>query len=137
MFLHGGFWHLFANIFILYFFGSSLSQFVGEKKFLLVYFIGGILGGLFYLLLGPINIPAVGASGAVFSVAGALMVLSPKSKIFIIPFPIPIPIWAWGILSFLIIAPGIAWQAHLGGLIFGLIAGLLFRRRQHYGYTIR
>ncbi|MFC1913829.1 rhomboid family intramembrane serine protease [Chloroflexota bacterium] len=136
MFLHGGFGHIFANMFTLFFFGSSLLNLVGKNKFLTVYFGGGILGNILLLILSPI-FPfsiAIGASGAVFSIAGVLTVMAPKAKVFVFPIPLPIPLWIAVIGGFLILSflPFVAWQAHLGGLAFGLIAGFLFRRKERY-----
>lgn len=142
MFVHVSFWHIFANMLTLYFFGRYVNMLVGERKFLVVYFLGGLLGGVFYLLLAsPVSI-AVGASGAIFAVAGALTVLSPKLRVFIIPIPVPIPLWVAVIGGFLIFTLfaifhflPVAWQAHLGGLVFGLVMGYFFRRRQrHFFY---
>ena len=110
---------------------------VGDGKFLIVYFCGGILGNILFILLAyPLSI-AVGASGAIFALMGALTVMRPKVKVFIIPIPAPIPLWIAVIGGFIIltvISPflRIAWQAHLGGIVFGLIAGYLFRRRARY-----
>jgi len=118
----------------LYFFGSYLSRLVGERNFLVVYFLGGILGNIFYLFIAsPFSI-AIGASGAVFAVGGALTVLRPKLTVFIIPIPVPIPLWIAVIGGFLILSffPGVAWQAHLGGLVLGLAAGLFFKRQRRY-----
>ena len=125
----------------LFFFGSNLSGLVGNNKFLLIYFGGGILGNILLLLLAPM-FPfsvAIGASGAVFAVAGTLTVLAPKARVFIFPIPAPIPLWIAVIGGFIILSflPFVAWQAHLGGLVFGLIAGLIFKRRQRIHYTIR
>jgi len=129
MFVHADFWHIFANMLTLYFFGSFLLGLVGERKFLLVYFGGGILGSIAFILLGPPLATVVGASGAVFAVGGALAVLAPNTRVFLFFF-LPLPLWVAVLLGFLIISPGIAWQAHLGGLVFGLIAGYIFRRQQ-------
>ena len=136
MFMHGGFGHIFANMFTLFFFGSSLFQLIGNRRFLLVYLGGGILGNIFYLFLGHPFIPAVGASGAIFALGGVLTVLRPKLRVFVFPIPLPIPLWAAVIGGFLILSlfPYVAWQAHLGGLIFGLIAGFLFRKRERYSF---
>ncbi|HUU64955.1 MAG TPA: rhomboid family intramembrane serine protease [Dehalococcoidales bacterium] len=144
MFVHGTFWHIFANMITLYFFGTYLSRLVGNVKFLLVYFSGGILGNMFYIVLtilggifaisflGSPFIPAVGASGAIFALAGALVVMRPKLPVIIFPIPAPIPLWVAVIGGFLILSflPHIAWQAHLGGLVLGLIAGYIFRKRE-------
>ena len=131
MFLHGGWWHLFANMLPLYFFGTYLIGLLGETKFLLLYFIGGLLGNVLMVLLAPLA-PfsfALGASGAVFAFGGALVVMRPRLRVIIFPLFIPIPLWvaviAGMVLSF---APSIGWGAHLGGLLFGLAAGYYFRR---------
>ncbi|HEY82194.1 MAG TPA: rhomboid family intramembrane serine protease [Dehalococcoidia bacterium] len=134
MFVHAGLWHIFANMLTLYFFGSYLARLVGNGKFLLVYFGGGILGGILFVLLAfPFSV-AVGASGAVFALAGALVVMRPRLPVVVFPIPIPIPLWVAVIGGFLLLSflPLVAWQAHLGGLVFGLIAGYIFRRRERY-----
>ena len=131
------FWHILANMFTLFFFGTSLSRLIGDKKMLLVYFGGGILGNiLFILLASPFSI-AIGASGAVFALGGALAVMRPKLRVFIFPIPVPIQLWIAVIGGFLLISflPNVGWQAHLGGLLCGVIAGYFFRRkeRSYYG----
>jgi len=125
------FWHIVANMITLYFFGSYLLRLVGDKRFFIVYFIGGILGNVCYLFLGSPFSTVIGASGAVFALGGALAVMRPKLKVFIIPIPVPIPLWVAVIGGFLVVSffPYVAWQAHLGGLVFGLIMGFFFRRR--------
>jgi len=136
MFVHASFWHIFANMFTLYFFGSNLIQLIGERNFWIVYFIGGIVGNILYILFGlPLSV-AVGASGAVFAVGGALAVLRPRLKVFIIPIPVPIPLWVAVIGGCLVISffPHVAWQAHLGGLVFGLVTAYFFWRRQRRFY---
>jgi len=135
MFIHGGFGHILANMLTLYFFGTFLYRLIGERKFLLVYFGGGILGGILYLVLAsPFSI-AVGASGAIFALGGSLVILRPKVRVLIF-FMIPAPLWLAVIGGFIILSffPNIAWQSHLGGLIFGLIAGYFFRKRRRYSF---
>jgi len=131
MFLHAGFWHLFGNMLTLYFFGSYLSRLVGDGKFLIVYFGGGILGSILFILIAPPFSVAVGASGAVYAVAGALVMLRPNLRVLLY-FIIPMPLWAVITLFFVVFSfiPGVAWQAHLGGLIVGLTAGYFFRKRE-------
>ena len=131
LFIHAGFFHIFANMLTLFFFGTYLLRLLGEGRFLIVYFGGGILGNILFLLLAHPSSIAVGASGAVFALGGALTVMRPQLRVFIFPIPIPIPLWVAVIGGFLIVSflPSIAWQAHLGGLIFGLITGYVFRRR--------
>jgi membrane associated rhomboid family serine protease len=123
----------------LYFFGSYLSRLVGNRNFLLIYFLGGLLGNAFYLWLGPTLSVAIGASGAVFAVAGALTVLRPKLTVYIIPIPVPIPLWVAVLGGFALLSipfassvMNIAWQAHLGGLVLGLAAGFFLRRRTRW-----
>jgi membrane associated rhomboid family serine protease len=131
LFIHGGLGHLATNMLTLFFLGTFFLRLVGENKFILVYFGGGIMGNIFFMLLGPPLSIAIGASGAVFALGGALAVLTPKLKVFVFPIPAPLPLWVAVIGGFLIMSlfPGIAWQAHLGGLVFGLIAGYLLRKR--------
>jgi len=130
MFVHSGFWHLFGNMVTLYFFGTFLVRLIGSNWFLLVYLVGGIAGNALYLWLGEPFSLAIGASGAVYAVAGALVVLVPRLTVRLY-FILPVPLWAV-VLIFLVIwsfVPGVAWQAHIGGLAAGLIAGFFFRRR--------
>jgi len=132
LFVHSGLWHIFANMFTLHFFGSYLSRLVGDGRFLITYFGGGILGNILFILLGPPFSIAIGASGAVFALGGALTVMRPGIRVFIIPIPVPIPLWIAVIGGFVILSfiPFVAWQAHLGGLVFGLITGYFFRKRE-------
>lgn len=132
LFVHGGIGHIIANMFALYFFGRYLAALIGERSFLQTYFLGGILGNVFYVLLAsPFSI-AIGASGAIFALGGALTMMRPKLRVFIFPIPAPLPLWVAVIGGFFILSlfPGIAWQAHLGGLVLGLIAGYFFRKRE-------
>ncbi len=139
MFLHDGFFHIFANMLTLFFFGSYVYRLLGTKKFLITYFGGGILGGIFFVSLGTLLDPdslalAIGASGAVFALGGALSVMRPELRVFIFPIPAPLPIWVAVIGGFFLLSllPFVAWQAHLGGLLFGLGAGYLFKKRASY-----
>ncbi len=136
LFIHIDIWHILANMLTLYFFGSYLIRLIGERNFLIIYFVGGILGNILYMLLGPSFSVAVGASGAVFAVGGALTVMRPKLRVFIIPIPVPLPLWVAVIGGFLVISffPHVAWQAHLGGLVFGLATAYFFRRRERRFY---
>lgn len=142
MFVHAGLWHILANMLTLYFFGSYLSRLVGDRRFLITYFGGGILGSVFFIvlsiilfiLLGSPLSPAIGASGAVFALGGALTMMRPRLTVFVFPIPAPIPLWAAVIGGFLILSfiPFVAWEAHLGGLVFGLIIGYFFKKRERY-----
>ncbi len=131
LFTHGSTWHLLTNMITLYFFGSFLTRIIGVRSFLIIYFFGGLLGNIFCLLLAsPFSI-VIGASGAIFALGGVLTVLTPKLRVFVFPIPVPLPLWVAIIGGFLIISlfPHVAWQGHLGGLVFGLIAGLFLRKK--------
>ena len=126
LFIHANLWHIIANMVALYFFGSFLLRLIGVKRFLIVYFGGGILGNLLYILMEQSSsATVVGASGAIFALAGVLTVMRTQLRVFIFPIPAPLPIWVAviGIFAILSFLPNIAWQAHLGGLLFGLVAG--------------
>ncbi len=137
MFVHAGIGHILFNMLTLYFFGTFLLQLVGEAKFLIIYFGGGILGGIFFMLMSPSPLSiVVGASGAIFSLGGTLAVLRPKVPVMVFPIPVPIPLWIAVIGGFLLISflggGGIAWQAHLGGIVFGLIYGYFLKKFKRY-----
>jgi membrane associated rhomboid family serine protease len=136
MFVHGGFAHIFFNMVSLYFLGSFFLRAAGERNFLAVYFIGGLAGNALYVLLAPPNVTGIGASGAIFAVGGALAVLVPRTSVYIFFIPIAMPLWV-AILIFLLlsfVSSGIAWQAHLGGVLAGAVAGFILRRRGRVYY---
>ncbi|ADJ26600.1 Rhomboid family protein [Dehalogenimonas lykanthroporepellens BL-DC-9] len=131
MFVHStsSYTHILFNMLALYFFGSYLIQTIGERAMLAIYFIGGIVGSLFFIMLQPFY-SAVGASGAIFALGGALAILRPMTRVIIFPIPIPMPLWIAVIGGGLLISllPGIAWEAHLGGLLTGIAGALLLSR---------
>ncbi|MBM3150189.1 MAG: rhomboid family intramembrane serine protease [Chloroflexi bacterium] len=131
LFTHYGIWHILANMITLYFFGRFLCGLVGNLLFFIIYFAGGLLGNVLFMVLGDPYSIAIGASGAVFSLGGALAVLTPRLRVIVFPVPVPMPLWVAVIGGFFLMSfvPGIAWQGHLGGLIAGLLAGLILRRR--------
>jgi membrane associated rhomboid family serine protease len=143
LFVHGGIWHLLFNMITLYFFGTFLIRLVGTRDFLIIYFLGGIAGNIvfmlfayFHLLTSPFSI-VIGASGAIFALGGALALLTPRLRVFVFPIPVPMPLWVAVIGGFVIMVfvGGVAWQGHLGGLVFGLLAGLVLRRRVRTPYS--
>ncbi len=138
MFLHASLSHVLFNMITLYFFANFVIALVGETTFLLTYFAGGVVGGLMYILFSYIPVPfiqtspmasVVGASGAIFALGGILMLMRPNARVLMF-FVIPLPLWIAILLGFLIITPGIAWQAHLGGLVYGALVGWYYRRRE-------
>jgi membrane associated rhomboid family serine protease len=135
MFVHGNIWHILLNMISLYFLGSFFIRAAGERSFLAVFFLGGLAGNALYILLAPPNVIGIGASGAIFAIGGALAVLVPRVPVYIFFIPVPMPLWVAIMIFFLFsFLPRIAWQAHLGGLLLGLIAGLILKRRRRIYY---
>lgn len=132
MFVHANFSHIFCNMFTLYFFGTICLQLIGRKWFLLIYILGGIVGNIFYLIIGPMYSAVVGASGAIFALGGILATMRPTLRVYL--YFLPMPMWLGIIIGFVLTAfvAGVAWQAHLGGLVVGLIAGLFLKRKERY-----
>ena len=137
LFVHGSIWHLLFNVLTLYFFGTFLLRLVSIRTFLIIYFLGGIVGNIFFMisaffwfLASPYSI-VIGASGAIFALGGTLTVLMPRLRVFVFPIPVPMPLWVAVIGGFVILSfiGGVAWQGHLGGLVLGLLAGFVLRNR--------
>ena len=136
MFVHAGITHILFNMIALYFFGIFLIQMVGTRRFLLVYLVGGLVGNAVFLLFAHYSISAspynyvVGASGAIYAIGGTMAILRPTLRIYMF-FAIPMPLWVGIIIMFALTGfiSNVAWQAHLGGLVFGVLAGLYFRRQ--------
>ena len=143
MFLHGGFWHLLGNMWSLYIFGDNVEDRLGPVRYLIFYLLCGWISGLSHLITNLYSeIPTIGASGAIAGVMGAYLVLFPSSRIltlipiFFIPYFIEIPAFLflglWFLLQFISAAgsggraAGIAWWAHIGGFLFGMILLKLF-----------
>jgi uncharacterized protein len=137
MFTHQAFFHIFSNMFTLYFFGQAVLQLLGDKRFYLIYLLGGVIGALFFVALAPLlgqeHATAIGASGAVFALGGVLAVLRPSLRVYVFPIPAPIPLWIAVLGGFMLMSfvANVAWQAHLGGLLFGAAAGYYYKR---HGY---
>ena len=134
MFVHAGLWHILGNMIMLFFFGSYLLGLLGEVKFFIVYFVGGLIGNLLFFLLGSEYATAVGASGALFAIMGTMAVMRPKLKV-LIWFLIPVDLWIVALFGALLIATqmtssSVAWEAHIGGMVLGLVAGFYFRRQE-------
>lgn len=135
MFLHASWPHIIFNMLTFYFFGTFTMALIGETAFLITYFIGGIAGGLVYFLLSfPLNYGAgvVGASGAIYALGGLLVVMRPNTRVYTFPIPIPMPLWVAILVGFILVSffPGVAWQAHLGGIVYGAAIGYYYRRRE-------
>lgn len=123
-FLHAGVIHLLFNMLILFQLGSVLEARLGKARFLGVYLFSLLGGSIGVMLLQPPTTPAVGASGAVFGLMGAVVVQARRGR-----SPIESSVGGLLVINLVItfVLPGIAIGGHLGGLIAGLVAGLLVR----------
>jgi len=138
MFLHGGFLHIIMNMWFLYIFGDNIEDRLGHIRYLIFYLVCGLAAGLIHLFTNwNSNIPTIGASGAISGVMGAYLLLYPRSKIltlvfiffFIQFFEIPAFIFLgiWILLQLLSAGftpsnvGGVAFWAHIGGFVAGLI----------------
>ena len=130
IFLHGSFEHLFYNMFALALFGSILEKVIGGKKFLILFFASGIISGMGSVLFYTASI---GASGAIFGLLGALGTLRPKMTIYLYYVPMPMAVavllWAAGDLFGIFAPDEVAHAAHLFGLAFGLLVGIMLREK--------
>ena len=130
IFLHGSFEHLFYNMFALALFGSILEKIIGGKKFLLLFFVSGIISGIGSVFFYTASI---GASGAIFGLLGTLGTLRPKMTVYVSYVPMPmavaVALWAAGDLFGIFAPDEVAHAAHLFGLAFGLFVGLLLREK--------
>ena len=143
-FLHGGFNHLFFNMFAVWMFGFQIERAWGSKKFAEYYFICLLGAGLIQLLVQYLSgdvYPTIGASGAVFGLLLASGITWPNNKLILIFFPVPIKakwfVLIYGVAELIFgvtgALPQVAHYAHLGGLFFG--AGLLWRWGWRPGMT--
>ena len=157
MFLHGSWLHLIFNMWALWIFGDNVEDYLGHTLYLVLYLASGVAASLLHTLfnLGS-TIPSVGASGAIAGVMGAYFVLYPRARVLtLVPFFFVFFMWlpAWIVLGYWFIAQflsgaatsiaahgssssGIAFWAHVGGFIAGVLLVKLFparTRRYHYG----
>ena len=156
MFLHGGWGHIISNMWILFIFGDNVEDRMGKIRYFVFYILCGLIAGFTHFMLHRHSgVPAIGASGAISGVMAAYMFMFPRSHILslvpiiIVPLFIPIPaiiyigIWFVGQLlsgaSSLMLssnATGIAFWAHIGGFLGGLILYRLFEpSRREVKYT--
>jgi membrane associated rhomboid family serine protease len=130
IFLHGSFEHLFYNMFALALFGSILEKIIGGKKFLIIFFVSGVISGIGSVFFYTASI---GASGAIFGILGTLGALRPRMTVYVSYVPMPMAVavilWAIGDLIGLFAPSNIANAAHLFGLAFGLVVGLLLKEK--------
>jgi len=154
MFLHADLLHLGGNMLFLYIFGDNVEDTFGHGRYLVFYFLSGIVADvaflwtqLFFGDVGMWSIPSIGASGAIAGVLGAYLILYPKARIltlvltwwiYIVPIPAVFFLGFWfvyqllyGMLTLGIEAvTGIAYWAHIGGFVAGIFFGLVWRGRR-------
>ncbi len=135
LFLHGSIGHVLFNMWFLWIFGNNVEEAFGRVRYLLLYLLGGIAATGAFVVLNPNStVPLVGASGAIAAVLGAYAVLFPAHRVlslvgwFIIPVPAAIFLGVWFIAQFGLGGTNVAWEAHAGGFVFGLLAAILLRR---------
>ena len=147
MFLHGGWVHLIGNMWTFWIFGDNVEDRLGHGKFLLFYLACGVVAALFHIFTNAHSVvPTIGASGAVAGVMGAYLILYPRAKVltwlFVLVFYVPawVMLGYWFVLQFLSgtatsIAPasqrgpGVAFWAHIGGFIAGIVLIKIFPER--------
>jgi len=154
MFLHGGWLHVFGNMWYLWIFGDNIEDRLGHVRCLIFYFLCGIGAAVTHVALNPHSIaPCVGASGAIAGVLGAYLICFPFARVVtlvpiffyftVIELPAIILLAFWFVLQFfsgtLSIAAtaqtggsGIAWWAHVGGFIMGMVLINLFPKRKGF-----
>ena len=130
LFLHSGFTHLALNMISLYFLGSFAEVSFGRSRFLALYFISGIAGGLAYLYFGAFNSPAVGASGAIFGLLGGVFGFAIRRGTFSMRNPVINQLLILTAINLFLGAtiPNVSNTAHIGGLVGGFVFGYLMAR---------
>jgi len=148
MFMHGGWFHLLSNMWFLHIFGDNVEARMGGIRYLIFYLLSGVAAVLLQTYIQPTSqVPMIGASGAIAGVLGAYLVSFPRSRIAsLVPILFIFTIVEVPAVIFLVFwfvtqvysglfamqgasASGIAWWAHIGGFIFGLIMVVFFARR--------
>lgn len=151
MFMHGGFLHIFGNMLYLWIFGNNIEDNMGSVRFLVFYLACGIAATMAQVAVDPLSqIPNIGASGAIAGVLAAYLVMHPRAQvetllflgyfIRVVRLPAIVVLGFWiviqlfqGVLSLGVAqAGGVAWFAHVGGFVAGLILVNVLRNRQSW-----
>jgi membrane associated rhomboid family serine protease len=155
MVLHGGWFHLLSNMWVLFIFGDNIEDRMGQAGYLVFYLLSGVAAGLLqvYILSGS-GQPMVGASGAIAGVLGAYLILFPRARVAsLVPILFIFTLMELPAVVFLVFwfvtqlfsglmslngasGGGIAWWAHIGGFLFGMLGSFIFARRPAYS-TVR
>jgi membrane associated rhomboid family serine protease len=142
LFMHGSIMHLFGNMLFLWIFGNNIEDYLGRLRFIFFYFAVGLGASLVHILFHFNSIvPVIGASGAVSGIMGAYLILYPNARVrtlvflFIIITFVDVPAFlfliVWFIFQFFYVGggSGIAWLAHVGGFVIGILLIKLMQRR--------
>ncbi|MAJ24499.1 MAG: rhomboid family intramembrane serine protease [Rickettsiales bacterium] len=146
MFLHGGFMHLIGNMLFLWIYGNNIEDAMGHYKFLFFYIICGLAAAFLQAFVTPnSNIPMIGASGAVSGVLSAYLLLYPRARVHtlifvfffitVIRIPAGILIIIWLVIQIFNASlvdpnsPGVAWFAHIGGFVMGILLVPFFKKK--------
>ncbi len=151
MFLHGGWFHILSNMWVLFIFGDNIEDRLGGTRYLIFYLLSGVAAGLLQsLVLQGRREPMIGASGAIAGVLGAYLILYPNARIAslvpilfiftIINVPAVIFLLFWFVSQLFsgwltlggAAGSGVAWWAHVGGFLFGMVTIYLFAPRRTY-----
>ncbi len=141
IFFHGGFAHLFGNLWVLAIFGNNVEDALGHLRYLIFYLGTGVIAAFGHILLNPgSTVPVVGASGAIAGVMGAYLILYPSAEVvtivppfFFLPFVLPaatfLVFWLAGQFLLAGAQTNIAWEAHVAGFLAGMLYAAANRRR--------
>jgi len=148
MFLHGGFMHIIGNMVYLWIFGNNVEDLMGHGRFLCFYLICGLAAAMTQVAVNPRStVPMIGASGAVSGILAAYLILFPAARVVtlifvfifvrIVAIPAVIVLGLWFLIQLLnagqVQGGGVAWFAHIGGFVAGLLLVALFRQRRPRG----
>ncbi len=157
MFLHAGWAHILGNMWTLFIFGDNVEDKMGPVRYTVFYLLGGLVAALAQILISPESrLPSVGASGAVAAVLGAYFIMYPRARVtslvplLFIPWFVDVPailyLGFWFITQLFsglitlgvpggVEVGGVAWWAHIGGFVFGMLLHRLFIQRRSPAYT--
>jgi membrane associated rhomboid family serine protease len=145
MFLHGGWLHIAGNMLFLWIFGNNVEDRLGRVRFVIFYLLGGLAAAALEVAAGPNStVPSLGASGAIAAILGSYLVMFPRARVktlvffLILDLRAEFVLLAWFVLQLFnglnqlgtSVAGGVAYWAHIGGFVFGVLATLVLVRRQ-------
>ncbi len=150
MFMHGGVLHIVGNMIYLWAFGPEIEDAMGKIRYLLFYFLGGLVASFAQVVINPLSsVPSLGASGAIAAVMGAFLITFPHDRIRTVVFlgwfvtisfiPAILLVGFWFIIQLFSeigslaqrqAGGGVAYMAHIGGFVFGIASARLFESRK-------